>query len=87
MKRRPIVSDPRCAELEELLDGLDHRTELVYRFALRGLSEHCRGDARFNLQTAALQALLRLDEDGLADIFREARALEAMLLEQLGVAR
>lgn len=81
-----LVSDPRCAELEELLRGLDHRTELVYRFALRAISPHCRGDRRFNLQTDALQALLRLDEDGLAEIFTEARALQAMLLEQLGVA-
>lgn len=81
-----LIADPRCAELETLLDGLDYRTELVYRFALRGLSEHCRGDRRFNLQTDALQALLRLDEDGLAEVFTEARALQAMLLEQLGVA-
>lgn len=69
-----------------MLRGLDHRTELIYRFALRGISPHCRGDRRFNLQTAALQALLRLDEDGLAAIFREAQALKATLLAQLGVA-
>lgn len=78
-----LVSDPRCAELEEMLDGLDPRTELVYRVALRGLSPHCAGDRRFNLHTDALQALLRLDEDGLAEIFREAHALRARLTADL----
>jgi hypothetical protein len=74
-----VIPDPRCAELERMLRGLDPRTELVYRFALRGISEHCRGDRRFELQTMALQALLRPDEDELADIFREARAVAQTL--------
>jgi hypothetical protein len=80
-----LVSDPRCAELEQMLDGLDPRTELVYRLALRGLSPHCAGDRRFNLQTDALQALLRLDEAGLAEILSEARDLRERLAEGLGV--
>jgi hypothetical protein len=54
-----------------MLERLDRRTELVYRFTLRRISLHCRGDTRFNLQTDALQALLRLDEDGLGEIMAE----------------
>jgi hypothetical protein len=66
----------RSAELEEMLDGLDLRTELIYRFALREISSHCRGDYRFALRTDALQTQLRLDEDEFAEILREAGALE-----------
>jgi hypothetical protein len=78
-----LDSDPRCAELEELLVGLSPRDELIHRFALRGISPHCRGDRLFNLRTDALKAQLRLDEDELAEILREARAAADRLLSDL----
>jgi hypothetical protein len=76
-----LIADPRCAELEEMLRGLDPRSELVYRFALREISEHCRDDRRFELQTLALQALLRLDEDERAGVMREARVVARKLTD------
>jgi hypothetical protein len=70
-----------------MLDGLDPRTALVYRYALMGLSEHCRGDRRFELKTMALRAQLRLAEDEIAEIFAEARGLQARLANELAVPR
>ncbi len=67
-----------------MLEGLDPRTELVYRYALMAISPHCRGDRLFDLKTAALRALLRLDEDELAEILREAVLLEDSLIADLG---
>jgi hypothetical protein len=51
-----------------------------------GISEHCRGDPHFELQTMALQALLRLDEDGLADVMRGARALQQRLVSDIAAS-
>jgi hypothetical protein len=82
-----LASDPRCAELEAMLDSLDPRTEYVYRLALMSVSEYCRADRLFELRAAALRAILRLDEDELAEIFREARALERRLVSELATAR
>lgn len=80
-------SDPRSAELEAMLAGLDPRTEYVYRLALMGISEHCRGDRLFELRAQALRAILRLDEDELAEIFFEARKLQERLADELAAPR
>jgi len=48
-----LDSDHRCAELEELLEGLSPRDELIHRFALRDISPHCRGDYRFTTKTSS----------------------------------
>ena len=77
------VSDPRCAELEALLDSLEPRTEYVYRLALMGISEHCRGDRIFKQRMEALRVLLRLDEDEVAEVYFEARKLQERLATEL----
>lgn len=59
------------------------RDELIHRLALRGISPHCRGDRMFELKTMALRAQLRLDEGELAEIFAEARGLQARLADEL----
>jgi hypothetical protein len=47
-----LSADPRCAELKRWLASLPPRTELLYRLALRGVPEYCRGDRAAILRSA-----------------------------------
>ncbi len=77
---KPAVSDPRSAALDAQLAAMDPRRELVYRCALMSLSPHCRSDANWQKRVAALRKQLKLGEDGLSLVMREARALESQLI-------
>jgi hypothetical protein len=44
--------EPR--EAERFVRGMPPRQELVYRLAIRGLCQRCRGDGHFRQQTNAL---------------------------------
>ena len=77
---KPAVSDPRSAALDAQLAAMDPRRELVYRCALMSLSPHCRSDADWQKRAAALRKQLKLGEDGLSLVLREARALESQLI-------
>jgi hypothetical protein len=44
--------DPR--DVDAFLTKLDPRRELVYRLAMRGLSNRCRSDRRFETHTEEL---------------------------------
>lgn len=57
---------------------LDPRQELVYRLALRGLSDRCRGDRAFTERTDALMAEHSAD---LAAVLAEAAQLARKLTE------
>ncbi len=63
-------------EVTILLRGLPPRQELVYRLAVRGLSERCRGDRQFRARTDALIEQFRKD---LPDVLKEANALSSEL--------
>lgn len=77
-------SDPRCPDLEEMLGGLGPRDELVYRLAIMGLSEHCRGDPFYQRRTAEIQKQLRLSTAQLAEVFTEVRELRERLAGDIG---
>lgn len=81
--RRPKIADPRGADLENMLTNLSPQRELIYRFALRGLSEHCRSDRAWDRRVEMLRLTLKLDEERLAQIFRGARDLEDFLIAEL----
>jgi hypothetical protein len=76
----PRIADPRCAELEQMLGNLAPRRELAYRYALRGLSDYCRGDRRWAARVAELERRLKLGEDAMAKLLREAAAISRQLL-------
>jgi hypothetical protein len=59
-------------EVTVLLRGLPPRQELVYRLAIRGLSERCRGDRVFNARTDALVERFRKE---LPAVLKEADKL------------
>jgi hypothetical protein len=59
-------------EVRVLLRGLPPRQELVYRLAVRGLSERCRGDRQFKQRTDALVEQYRKD---LPAVLNEANKL------------
>ena len=63
-------------EVTVLLRGLPPRQELVYRLAIRGLSERCRGDRQFRHRTDALAEQFRKE---LPAVLREAEKLSAEL--------
>jgi hypothetical protein len=82
-----MARDPKNLDLpanppidEAWLRRLPPRRELVARYALRGLF-HARlgADRRFSARVDELRALLDLDEDGLAAIMIEVRALKATM--------
>ena len=77
---KPGVSDPRSAQLEAQLTGMEARRELVYRCALMALSPDCRSDAAWIKRADELRKRLKLGGDGLALVMREAKALERELL-------
>jgi hypothetical protein len=66
--------DPR--EADAFVRGMPPRQELVYRIAVRGLSERCRGDRQFRRRTDELMARFL---DDLPAVMKEAAALEAEL--------
>ena len=65
--------DPREVETYLRAANLSRRDELMYRFALAGISERCRNTPRTR------ELLVGLTEDELADIIRAARTLELEL--------
>jgi hypothetical protein len=77
---KPAVSDPRSAQLEAQLTGMEPRRELVYRCALMSLSPDCRSDAGWIKRADELRKRLKLGGDGLTLVMREAKALESELL-------
>jgi hypothetical protein len=62
--------DPRKAE--RFVRGMPSRQELVYRLAIRGLCERCRGDRAFTKRTDVLIEQFRKD---LPVVLREANKL------------
>lgn len=79
-RNKPAVSDPRGAQLEAQLTGMDPRRELVYRCALMSLSPHCQGDPHWRKRAEELRKRLKLGADGVDLVMREARALESELI-------
>lgn len=79
-RKKPAVADPRGAQLEAQLTGMDPRRELVYRCALMSLSQDCQGDPHWRKRAEELRKRLKLGADGLALVMREARALESELI-------
>jgi hypothetical protein len=51
--------DPR--EVDDYVRKLDPRRELVYRLAIRGLCDRCRGDRAFKARTEELMARYKDD--------------------------
>jgi hypothetical protein len=66
--------DPR--EADAFVRGMPPRQELVYRLAVRGLCQRCRGDRQFRRRT---DELLSRFLDDLPAVMKEAAALEAEL--------
>jgi len=69
---RMLSLDLDPGEVTVLLRGLPPRQELVYRLAIRGLSERCGGDQRFRQRTDALVEQFRKE---LPAVLREAAKL------------
>jgi hypothetical protein len=67
--------DPR--EVDRFVRPLRPRAELVYRLAIRGLSERCRSDRQFRERTEALIVRYR---PYLSELLREASKLEEELV-------
>jgi hypothetical protein len=67
--------DPR--EADRFVRPLGQRAELVYRLALRGLSDRCRGDRQFRDRTEVLMARFR---KYLPQLLKEAEKLSAELV-------
>jgi hypothetical protein len=80
MVTKPGVSDPRSPALDAQLAGMDPRRELVYRCALMSLSPDCRSDPEWQKRADELRRRLKLGEDGLTLVLREARTLESQLI-------
>jgi hypothetical protein len=59
-------------EANRFVRGMPPRQELVYRLAIRGLCERCRGDRTFRQRTDALIEQFRKD---LPTVLREAKKL------------
>jgi hypothetical protein len=82
VRNRPsAVADPRCAALERSLRRLEPRRELAHRYALRRLSEHCRGDVGWDARVAELERALRPDDEARAALMRDAAAIARRLLD------
>jgi hypothetical protein len=64
-------------EVTVLMRGLAPRRELIYRVAIRGVSERCRGDRQFRQRTDELTAKFKAE---LPAILAEAAKLEADLM-------
>jgi hypothetical protein len=69
--------DPR--EVDAYVAKLNPRRELVYRLAIRGLCNRCRGDRRFKARTEELMAKFK---DDLGAVLTEAGQLERDLTER-----
>ena len=69
--------DPR--EVDALVANLAPRQELVYRLALRGLCDRCRGDRAFEQRTEEL--MLGFGRD-LSAVLAEAAQLSRKLTER-----
>jgi hypothetical protein len=67
--------DPR--EVDRFVRPLGQRAELVYRLAIRGLCERCRGDRQFRERTEVLIARYR---KYLPRLLKEAEKLSAELM-------
>lgn len=59
-------------EVDRFVRPLGQRAELVYRLAIRGLRERCRGDRQFRQRTDELMEKFRKD---LPAVLAEARTL------------
>jgi hypothetical protein len=70
MPKPSFELDPR--EVEDFIRPLPARQQLVYRLAVRGLCERCRGDRTFRQRTDALIEQFRKD---LPTVLREAKKL------------
>ena len=64
-------------EVTVVLRGLSPRQELVYRLAVRGLSERCRSDRVFRQRTDTLTEQFRKD---LPTVLKEAAKLSDELV-------
>jgi len=74
MPKPSFELDPR--EVEEFIRPLPARQQLVYRLAVRGLCERCRGDRQFGQRTDALAKQFRKE---LPAVLTEADKLSAEL--------
>ena len=73
-------SDPRRTELDQMLAGLPPRRELAYRMALSGLSEHCRGDARWRRRVEELSDMMADEGVDVAELLVEAARVRQEIL-------
>ena len=76
MKPR-FTFDPR--EVDGYVSKLDPRRELVYRLAIRGLCNRCRGDRAFQDRTSTLMLKFGSELDA---VLREAGELKQELTKE-----
>lgn len=76
--------DPRNPRLITLLRSLEARRELAARFALRGMFlDNVGHDRAFAARIDELRKKLRLNDNGLATVLREADAISGAMLAQI----
>jgi hypothetical protein len=79
-----ISGDPRDPALIAWLRTVEPRQELCIRYAMRGRFMACRADRAFAARIDELFALLNPNEDEYAAILRDARAIGAAIVKEIG---
>lgn len=74
---REATSDPLAPKIDKWLRSIEKRQELVIRYAMRERWATVRASRSFSARVKELEDYLKLDEDQLAMVIREARQVSA----------